>query len=90
MLEVLDVGKFWTLASFGRWKVLDVEDFLMLGFLDVGGFGRRKVLDVEKFWTLESFGRWKVLDVEGFLMFGFFDVGGFGRWGFWVLVVRDV
>ena len=55
MLEVLDVGKFWTLASFGRWKVLDVEDFLMLGFLDVGGFGRRKVLDVDKFWTLRVF-----------------------------------
>ena len=39
-MEVLDVGKFWTLASFGRWKVLDVEGFLRCFFFDVGDFGR--------------------------------------------------
>ena len=56
-------------------EVLDVEGFLTLGALDVGGFG------LGKFWTLDvvDFGCWgfctlKVLDVEGFLTLVVLDV----------------
>ena len=59
-------------------EVLDVEGFLTLGALDVGGFG------LGKFWTLMvfnvvDFGCWgfctlKVLDVEGFLTLVVLDV----------------
>ena len=56
-------------------EVLDVEGFLTLGALDVGGVG------LGKFWTLDvvDFGCWgfwtlKVLDIEGFLTLVVLDV----------------